>query len=82
MTISVKILNDKIEEVSKTNTLLDMLLEFEKTLDKIDLYAFKNWMKGEVLEGPTVGRHYVNCYTPISKCLILKVLKDLWQEIA
>ena len=60
MTISVKILNDKIEEVSKTNTLLDMLLEFEKTLDKIDLYAFKNWMKGEVLEGPTVGRHYVN----------------------
>ena len=25
MTISVKILNDKIEEVSKTNTLLDML---------------------------------------------------------
>lgn len=60
MTISVKILNDKIEEVSKTNTLLDMLLEFEKTLDKIDLYAFKNWMKGEILEGPTVGRHYVN----------------------
>ena len=34
MTISVKILNDKIEEVSKSNTLLDMLMEFEKTLDE------------------------------------------------
>ena len=60
MTISVKLLNDKITEVSKSNTLLDMLMEFEKTLDELDLYAFKNWDQGEVLEGPTIGRHYVN----------------------
>tara|TARA_R110001592_G_scaffold87400_2_gene258159 strand:+ start:17154 stop:17678 length:525 start_codon:yes stop_codon:yes gene_type:complete len=60
MTISVKILNDKITEVSKSNTLLDMLMEFEKTLDELDMYAFKNWDRGEVLEGPTLGRHYVN----------------------
>lgn len=60
MTISVKILNDKITEVSKSNTLLDMLMEFEKTLDELDLYAFKNWSKGEILEGPSIGRHYVN----------------------
>ena len=60
MTISVKILNDKITEVSKSNTLLDMLMEFEKTLDELDLYAFKNWDKGEILEGPEIGRHYVN----------------------
>ena len=60
MTISVKILNDKITEVSKSNTLLDMLMEFEKTLDELDLYAFKNWDRGEILEGPTLGRHYVN----------------------
>lgn len=60
MTISVKILNDKITEVSKSNTLLDMLMEFEKTLDELDMYAFKNWDKGEILEGPEIGRHYVN----------------------
>ena len=60
MTISVKILNDKIEEVSKSNTLLDMLMEFEKTLDELDLYAFKNWDQGEVLSGPEIKRHYVN----------------------
>ena len=60
MTISVKILNDKITEVSKSNTLLDMLMEFEKTLDELDLYAFKNWDQGEILEGPSIGRHYVN----------------------
>ena len=60
MTISVKILNDKIEEVSKSNTLLDMLMEFEKTLDELDMYAFKNWDQGEILEGPSIGRHYVS----------------------
>lgn len=59
MTISVKILNDQIKKISETNTLLDMLLEFEKTLDEIDLYAYKNWINGEVIEGPSLDRHYV-----------------------
>ncbi|MDA8842097.1 hypothetical protein N9N08_00295 [bacterium] len=60
MTISANILNDNIKVVSENNTLLDMLLEFEKTLDSLDLYAFKNWHKGEILEGPNLRRHYVN----------------------
>ncbi len=60
MTISAKILNDNIKVISSSNSLLDMLLEFEKTLDGLDLYAFKNWIKGEILEGPTLGRHFVN----------------------
>ena len=60
MTISAKVLNDSIKEISDSNSLLDMLLEFEKTLDSLDLYAFKNWMKGEILEGPSLKRHYVN----------------------
>lgn len=59
MTISVQLLNDQIKKISETNTLLDMLLEFEKTLDYTDLYAYKNWSKGEVLEGPILERHYV-----------------------
>lgn len=60
MTISVNLLNDKIKKISETNTLLDMLLEFEKTLENIDVYAYKNWIKGEILEGPDLDRHYVN----------------------
>jgi len=60
MTISVKLLNDHVKKISETNSLLDMLLEFEKTLDSLNLYAFKNWLKGEILEGPTLKRHYVN----------------------
>lgn len=59
MTISIKTLNDQIKYVSRTNTLLDMLLKFEKVLDDINLYAFRNWIKGEILEGPDLGRHYI-----------------------
>ncbi len=60
MTISVKMVNDQIKKISETNTLLDMLLEVEKVLDSCDLYAYKNWQKGEVLEGPSLERHWVN----------------------
>ena len=59
MTIALKILNDQIKRISETNTLLDMLLEFEKVLDDVDLYAYKNWGQGELLEGPHVDRHFI-----------------------
>lgn len=60
MTISAKVLNDSIKKVSETNDLLDMLIEFEKVIDSLDVYAYKNWIKGELLEGPHLDRHYVN----------------------
>lgn len=59
MTISVKLLNDQIKKISKTNTLLDMLLEFERVLEEINLYAYRNWEKGEILDGPVLDRHFV-----------------------
>jgi hypothetical protein len=57
--ISVKILNNQIKKISKTNTLLDMLLEFERVLEDMNMYAYKNWSKGEILEGPTLKRHFI-----------------------
>ena len=59
MTISAKILNDNVKKISDTNDLLDMLIEFERVLDSVDLYAFKNWSKGEILEGPNLDRHHI-----------------------
>ncbi len=59
MPISVNMLNDEIKKISETNTLLDMLLEFEKVLEDMDIYAYENWASGEVLEGPTLDRHFV-----------------------
>ena len=57
---TAKIINDNIKKISETNTLLDMLLEFEGVLDNIELYAYKNWNKGEVVAGPNLGRYFID----------------------
>lgn len=38
-----------------------MLLEFERTLDKVDLYAYENWFNGELVAGPQISRYWVTC---------------------
>ena len=37
------------------------LLDFERVLDEVDLYAFKNWEIGELVAGPDVGKYKVAC---------------------
>jgi hypothetical protein len=37
------------------------LLDFERVLDELDLYAFKNWEIGELVAGPDVGKYKVSC---------------------
>ena len=51
---------ENINRINGNKTLLDMLLEFEKVLDDTGIYAYKNWMSGEVVEGPILERHWFN----------------------
>tara|TARA_B110000503_G_scaffold50080_1_gene81165 strand:- start:691 stop:1227 length:537 start_codon:yes stop_codon:yes gene_type:complete len=37
------------------------LLDYERVLDEMDLYAFKNWSAGELVDGPDIGRYAVTC---------------------
>ena len=37
------------------------LLDFERVLDELDLYAFKNWQLGELVQGPDIGKYRVGC---------------------
>jgi hypothetical protein len=37
------------------------LLDFERVIDELDLYAFKNWKIGELVEGPKIGKYRVTC---------------------
>jgi len=37
------------------------LLDFERVLDELDLYAFKNWQIGELVSGPAIGKYRVTC---------------------
>lgn len=40
---------------------MSTLLDYERVLDEADLYAFRNWINGELVQGPITGRYTVKC---------------------
>jgi hypothetical protein len=47
------------EKLEDSPQLLDYLLACEDVMDSYDVYCFKNWYSGVVVEGPIVRRHWV-----------------------
>lgn len=50
-----------LARLSSDKDVFSMLLEFERTLDKVDLYAYENWFSGEIVDGPHVDRYWFTC---------------------
>jgi hypothetical protein len=50
-----------IQDIYLSEGSLLTLLDFERVLDELDLYAFKNWQIGELVQGPTVSKYRVFC---------------------
>lgn len=48
-----------IETIYSTNSSLNVLKDFERVLDEMDMYVYKNWEDGELAEGPIVDRHWI-----------------------
>jgi hypothetical protein len=48
-----------VESIYSTNSSLSVLKDFERVLDEMDMYVYKNWENGELCEGPVVERHWV-----------------------
>lgn len=48
------------EQLQDSPHLLDILVQMEDVLDSMDVYVFKNWLKGEVAEGPQVRRYWLD----------------------
>lgn len=48
-----------IEGMYESNTAFNVLKDFEKVLDTLDLYVYDNWESGELAEGPKMSRHWV-----------------------
>jgi hypothetical protein len=40
---------------------MSVLLDYERVLDDLDIYAFKNWELGELVQGPDIGRYNTTC---------------------
>jgi hypothetical protein len=52
---------DNIRDIYLSEGSLLTLLDFERVLDELDMYAFQNWDRGELVAGPEVGRYRVSC---------------------
>ena len=52
-------INSNLSKILDSKNTLDVLLEFENMLDSVNIYAYKNWQYGEVVDGPKMGRHWV-----------------------
>jgi hypothetical protein len=50
-----------IENMHENNTAFNVLKDFERVLDELDLYVYKNWMDGEIASGPDIDRHWITC---------------------
>lgn len=52
---------DTVKGIFTSNGSMAVLLDYERVLDEADLYAFKNWELGELVQGPVVKRYSVGC---------------------
>jgi len=52
---------ENIKDIYLSEGSLLTLLDFERVLDELDLYAFKNWQIGELVSGPNIGKYRVTC---------------------
>jgi hypothetical protein len=48
-----------VESIYNNNSSLAILKDFERVLDEMDMYVYKNWQDGELASGPKVDRHWV-----------------------
>jgi hypothetical protein len=50
-----------IQTLATDDSSFKILKDYERVLDDLDLYVFKNWEDGELLAGPNVSRYFVSC---------------------
>ena len=55
------LVSETIRDLYLSEGSLNTLLDFERVLDEMDIYAFRNWILGELVAGPEIGRYKVGC---------------------
>jgi len=49
-----------LKRLNDSASLTDVLIQMEDFLDSMDIYVFKNWFDGVVVEGPIIKRYWVS----------------------
>jgi hypothetical protein len=50
-----------LQTLTATDSTFKILKDYERVIDELDLYVYKNWIDGELLAGPEVNRYTVTC---------------------
>ena len=61
MAKEIKDVLENLKSISMTDSAINSLLDFERVIDELDVYAFMNWKKGELVEGPKYEKYFVIC---------------------
>ena len=60
--IEIQELANTISEIKRNHNSLSILLNIEEVFDRINLYAYENWIKGEIIRGPILNKYWVEVY--------------------
>lgn len=52
---------NNIQGIMVSDGTMSTLLDFERVLDEADIYAYRNWEFGELVDGPIIRRYEVIC---------------------
>ena len=52
---------ENTKEIYMSDSSLSTLMDFERVLDELDMYVFKNWKAGELVAGPAYEKYFVTC---------------------
>jgi hypothetical protein len=60
-TLIIRDVINNTKDVYMSDSSLNILLDFERVLDSLDLYAYQNWQLGELIQGPINEKYFVTC---------------------
>ena len=61
MPANIRDLLQNTQDIFMTDSSVNTLMDFERVVDELDLYAFANWKQGELVEGPIYEKYFVKC---------------------
>lgn len=53
-------INKLVNKLNDSKSLTDVLIQMESFMDDLDLYVYKNWFDGEIVDGPNIKRYWVS----------------------
>ena len=52
---------ENLSSIYESDRAFAILKDFERVIDELGIYVYKNWDEGELVAGPEVDRHWVKC---------------------